>query len=333
MLRRSLLVAAAISVSACGDNGGNPFAATSPSRPPAASAAIVFVSGSWAPEPGKPREVMAVAADGSGLQQLTTCARESPPCDMLEVAPSPDRNRLVAVRTTPDAEAGANALYFMDLARSVQQIIVSKRRVESADWSADGSFLLYSTVNPQTQNEDLFTSNPDGTNEQNLTDSLDVRERSARIDPFARTAAFERLDASGVSRIYLFRETAITSGPAGGDLLPGTPYVVGSDATPSFSPDSSQLVFRRLTGVGNGGLGTWDLMTIAVATGSTPRALVSGPLYRSAADWSSAGILYVETNVTAGTAELVLIQPDGSGRKVLRSEAAGYRMGAPRWLP
>src|SRR5262249_59576794 len=128
-------------------------------------------------------EVMAVAADGSGLQQLTTCARESPPCDVLEVAPSPDRNRLVAVRTTPEAEAGANALYFMDLARSVQQIIVSKRRVESADWSADGSFLLYSTVNPQTQNEDLFTSNPHSTNEQNLPDPLTVPPRTAANAP------------------------------------------------------------------------------------------------------------------------------------------------------
>jgi len=332
MLRRALLVALATSAAACGNNGSNPFAATSPSRPPAASAAIVFVSGSWTPEPGKSREVMAVAADGSGLQQLTTCARETPPCDVLQVAPSPDRSRIVAVRTTPDAEAGANALYFMDLSRSVQQIIVSKRRVQSADWSADGSFLLYSTVNPQTQNEDLFTSNPDGTNEQNLTDSLDVRERSARIDPFARTAAFEQFDTAGVSRIYLFRSTQVTSGTATGELLPGTPYVVGADATPSFSPDSSTLVFRRLTGVGNGGLGTWDLMTIPVATGSTPATVASGPLYRSAADWSSAGILYVETNAAAGTSELVLIQPDGSGRKVLRSEAAGYRMDGPRWL-
>jgi hypothetical protein len=87
-----------------------------------------------------------------------------------------------------------------------------------------------------------------------------------------------------------------------------------------------------LTGVGNGGLGTWDLMTIALATGSTPSTLVSGPLFRSAADWSSAGILYVETDAAAGTSELVLIQPDGTGRKVLRSEAAGYRMGEPRWL-
>ena len=292
------------------------------------------MSGSWAPEGGQPRELMAIAADGSGLQQLTNCTRESPPCDILQVAPSPDRNRVIAVRTTPDAEAGANVLYFMDLTRSVQQIILPKRRVESADWSADGSFLLYASAAGQTGDEDLFTAGPDGTNEQNLTESLSVRERAARIDPSARTAAYEHVDsADGVSRIYVFRETPITSGPATGPALPGTPYVVGSDASPTFSPDSTQLVFRRLTGVGNGGLGTWDLMAISLSAGATARVLASGPLFRGAPDWSSRGIVFVETDATTGMSQLVVVQPDGSGRTVLRTEAAGYRMGAPRWLP
>ena len=216
MLRRSALVAMILLAAGCGQSGGNPFGSSSPSKPPAASAALVFVSGSWAADLGQPRELMAIAADGSGLQQLTSCARESTPCDILQVAPSPDRNRMIVVRTTPDAEAGANVLYFMDLTRSVQQILLPKRRVESADWSADGSFLLYSSASGQAGDEDLFTAGPDGTNEQNLTDSLTIRERFARIDPSARTAAYEHLDTDGVSHVYVFRETPITSGPATG---------------------------------------------------------------------------------------------------------------------
>jgi Tol biopolymer transport system component len=333
MLRRSPLIALALLASACGESGGNPFAASLPSRPPSANAALIFVSGSWSNEGGQPRELMAIAADGSGLQQLTNCARAAQPCDILQVSPSPDRNRMIAVRTTPDAAAGANVMYFMDLSRSVEQVLLPKRRVESADWSFDGSFLLYSSVTGQTGNEDLFTAGPDGANEQNLTDSLNVRERSGRIDPFGRTAVFERLDVDGVSHIYLFRESPLTSGPATGPGLPGTPYLVGSDATPAFSPDSSQVVFRRLTGVGNGGLGTWDVMAIPVTANATPRTVVTGPLYRSAADWSLGGIVYVETDAAANRSELVVIQPDGSGRKVLRTEAASFRMGAPRWLP
>jgi Tol biopolymer transport system component len=319
---------------ACGEPGGNPFSATSPSRPPSASAAIIFVSGSWTAQLDAPREVMAVNADGTEPQQLTTCARAAQPCDVLQVAPSPNRERVIAVRTTPGAEEGAQVLYFMDLSRSVETIIVPRRRVDSADWSKDGSFLLFaSSGNAQTGFEDLFTSAPDGTDEQNLTASLDVRERHARIDPSGRTAVYERIDDAGVSRVYLFRETPLTSGPATGPALPGTPYAVGADADPTFSPDSTQVVFRRLTGAGNGGLGTWDLLTTTGAAGAVPRTIASGPIYRGAPDWGRTGILFVETDAQTQLSQLVVIQPDGSGRTVLRTENSAYRMGSPRWLP
>lgn len=332
MLRRSLPFTLAALTLACGEPGGNPFSTSSPSRPPSADAAILFVSGSWSTQLDAPREVMAIGADGSGLQQLTTCARAAQPCDVLQVAPSPERDRLIAVRTTPAAEAGAQVLYFMDLRRSVETIILPRRRVDSADWSKDGSFLLFASPNAQVGNEDLFTSAPDGTDEQNLTDSLNVRERHARLDPFGRTAVFERIDQAGVSRVYLFRETALTSGPATGPALPGTPYVVGADADPTFSPDGTTVVFRRLTGVGNGGLGTWDLLSATGTTGATPRTIASGPIFRGAPDWGRAGIVFVETDAAAQRSELVRIQPDGSGRTVLRTENSAHRMGAPRWL-
>ena len=331
MPRLALFFAAALAL-ACGDNGGNPFSAGSPARPPAADAAILFVSGSWSAEINSPREIMAMAANGSNPQQLTTCARAAQPCDILQLAPSPDRGRVIAVRTTPDAEPGAQVLYFMDLNRSVETIILPRRRVDSADWAKDGSFLLFASANAQVGNEDLFTSQPDGTEEQNLTDSLNVRERHARLDPFGRTAVFERIDAEGVSRIYLFRETPVTSGPAAGPALPGTPYVVGSDADPAFSPDGTLIVFRRLTGTGNDGLGTWDLIVTSGATGAVPRTIASGPAFRGAPDWGTSGILFVETDAAANS-QLVLVQPEGTGRTVLRTEAAGFRMGSPRWLP
>jgi Tol biopolymer transport system component len=317
---------------ACANNGGNPFNSVSPARPPSADAAILFVSGSWSAQLDAPREIMAMAANGSNPQQLTTCARQATPCDMLQVAPSPERGRVVAVRTTPGAEAGAQALYFMDLNRSVETIILPRRRIESADWSRDGAFLLFSSANAQVGNEDLFTAQPDGTEEQNLTDSLNVRERHARLDPLGRTAAYERIGDDGVSRVYVFRETPITSGPAAGPALPGTPYVVGSDADPAFSPDGSQIVFRRLTGTGNGGLGTWDLIVTSGAANAVPRTLVTGSTFRGAPDWGTGGIIFVETDAQTASSQLVLVQPDGSGRTVLRSEASGFRMGSPRWL-
>ncbi len=331
-MQRLALLCLALAASSCGSDNGNPFAASPPARPPAPDAAILFVSGSWSAEAGSPRELFAIAADGSNPQQLTSCARAARPCDFLQVSPSPERSRLIAVRTSPDAEAGAQSLFFMDLSRSVESVILDKRRVDSADWSRDGSFILFASPNAQTTNEDLFTAQPNGSDEQNLTESLDVRERHARLDPFVRTAAYERIDGAGVSRVFLFPQTAVTSGAASGPVLPGTPYAVGSDADPAFSTDASQVVFRRLTSVGNGGLGTWELMVTAAATNSVPRAIVSGPLARGAPDWGRAGIVFVETDAQAGRSELVLVQPDGSGRRVLRTESAGGRMGSPRWL-
>lgn len=331
---RPLLVAASILLAAaCGDDTGNPFSGITASRPPSAEAALLFVSGSWAEETGSPRELMALNLDGSKVEQLTSCAQSADPCDFVRVAPGPDRNRIVAIRTSPGAEAGANALYFMDLSRSVETIIFARRRVDAVDWSADGSFILYSAVLPASSQEDIFYSQPNGSSEQNLTESVQVRELNARIDPFARTAIYEKIDSSGVSRISLYPDTALTSGPATGPELPDTPYVVGADADPVFSPDGASIAFRRLTGVGNGGLGTWDLLTLRVDGVSAPKVIVSGTLFRGAPDWGAKGILYVETDAATSRSQLVLVQADGTGRTVLRTEDAAYLMGAPRWLP
>jgi hypothetical protein len=333
MLRRLAVVSSIALAAGCGDDATNPFNRFTASRPPSADAVLLLVSGSWDETPGKPREILALNADGSKTERLTSCAQAETPCDVLRVAPSPDRNRLVAIRTTPGAEAGASALYFMDLSRSVETILFPNRRVESVDYSPDGSFIIFSALVGQTAQEDLFFSQPNGQEEQNLTESTNLRERNPRIDPFARTAVYEALDETGVSRIYLYAQTPVTSGPAQGPALPGTPYVVGADADPVISADGTSVAFRRLTGVGNGGLGTWDLLTLKADGVSTPQVLVTGALFRGAPDWGTKGILYVETDAARSRSELVLIQPDGTGRTVLRAEDAAFRMGAPRWLP
>jgi len=334
MLRRVALLTSVAVAAACGNNGSNPFANSSTMKPPSADAVLLFVSGSWDPTPGKPRELQALNTDGSKVERLSMCAEASQPCDFLEVAPSPDRTRVIAIRTTPGAQAGASTLYFMDLSRSVETVIFQNRRVESADYSPDGTFILYSAATGQTSEEDLFYSQPNGQQEQNLTGTTTFRELDPRVDPFARTAVYAGIDdATGVSRIYLFAQTPLTSGPATGPALPGTPYLVGADATPCLSPDGTSVAFRRLTAVGNGGLGTWDLMTVKSDGSAAPQVVATGPLFRGAPDWGTKGLVFVETDAAASRSELVLIQADGTGRTVLRTEDAGFQMGAPRWLP
>jgi Tol biopolymer transport system component len=334
MLRRRSYVVALVllSTAACGTDRANPFAQPSFTLPPSADAALLFVSGSWAPEPGQPRELFALDAAGSKLERLTNCTQADTPCDFLEVAPSPDRSRVAAVRSTTGAEAGTSALYFMDLARSVETLIVQRRLVGDVDWSPDGFFLLYSSALDNSGREDLFYATPDGTTDNNLTQTTDVRERSPRVDPSSTTAVYERIDQTGVGRIYLYNAVApITSAATTGPALPDTPYVVGADASPVFSPDATFVAFRRLTGIGNGGLGTWDLLRVRV-DGTQVQTIATGPEFRGAPDWGPQGIVFVETDATAGESRLVVVQPDGSGRAVLRTENAGFRMAAPRWL-
>ena len=334
MLRRLLLVASIALAAACGNDPANPFNRFVTSRPPSADAVLLFVSGSWTDAPGAPREILALNADGSKLEQLTACGQSAQPCDFIQAAPSPERNRLIAIRTTPDAAAGTSALYFMDLSRAVETIIFPNRRVFSADYSPDGTFVIFSAIPAQTTEGDLFYSQPNGQAEQNLTESLTVSERNPRIDPFARTVVFERSDESGTSRIYLYTSTPLTSGPATGPALPGTPYAVGTDADPVFSPDGGSVAFTptdrhrerrpRHLGPAHAESGR-DVDTRRDRHGpGLPRRPRLG-LQGGSCSW--------RPTPRPSRSQLVLVQPDGSGRTVLRTEDASGRMGSPRWLP
>ncbi len=326
-------------LAACGSDETNPFTQFSFSRSPSEDAVLLYVSGAWAEQTGLPRELFAVDADGSQVERLTSCTQRTDPCDFLQVAPSSNRDRVAAVRGSVSGDPEASALYFIDLGRSVETIIALARRVQAADWAVDDRFLVYSTGDV----EDLFAVRPNGDQDGLIIQTPDQRERSPRIDPTVSGAAYERLEETpGKSGIFVTFFQAVpepplrmTDGGPGSEVLPGTPYLVGSDASPAFSPNSQQIVFRRLTGTGNGGLGTWDLYLVSTTQGGgEPQLLVGGgDVYRGAPDWNATGIVFVETDLAAGESRLVVIQADGRDRQVLHVEDAGYRMASPRWLP
>ncbi|HET8645391.1 MAG TPA: hypothetical protein VFO85_07880, partial [Vicinamibacteria bacterium] len=277
-----LLLLPALLAAGCESEFDNPFANATRTVPPRATAAVVFTSTINTPAGG--REAYAIDADGSGLTQLTFCGAADRLCDIASISPAPDRQRVVARRRL-DANGNARledgdgaALVFMDLVRSTQaELVPAATQVSAIDWAETGDVLVYAATGDGGL-EDLFRADPNGANNRNLTASATVRERGGRVDPNATVAVYERLDPGAKTAIFVFvdrtRQVRITTPGEGTAALAGTPYVVGSDADGDFSPDGGSIVFRRLTGTGAGGLGTWDIMT--VRTDGTGLAVVAG---------------------------------------------------------
>lgn len=323
----------------CAKDYPNPFANASQTFLPPAQAALVFTSNAYAAQPGAPREVFAVNEDGSGLTRLTFCAGDAARCDSAEAASASDRRRMAVRRAT--ADPNLTALFYLDLQRAVDaELVPGTRAVSGIDWSPAGEVLVYSALGDSTS-EDLFRADPNGQNTRDLSCVLPspcdatVRERRPRIDPTGSVAVFERIGASGKGEVWIFNTTLnqvkVTAGGPGSAALAGSPYVVGSDADPDYSPDGRSIVFRRLTGLGSGGLGTWDILSVST-DGTSLATVASGPIFRGAPDWGPKGIAFTEVDSAAGAAGLVTVQPDGSGRRVLVSAGSAFSLGYPRWL-
>jgi hypothetical protein len=340
MTRRFAVLAGVLlsGVAGCAKNQPNPFLAQTLSKVPRPEDTLIFTSNGYAAEAGMPREVFSVGPTGDPLR-LTICNNSQRTCDSLEAAASRDHNKIAVRRVSEDtngdggfSEADATSLVLIDLVRSIEgELVPASRSVSGVDWSPVEDLLVYTAATAQA-GEDLFSILPNGTNDTPVTTTTNLKERSPRFDPTGFTAVFEGIDSDGRSRIYALNSptsNVLTTGGPGSEPLPGTPYRVGADADPVFSPDGHEVAFRRLTATGNGGFGTWDLLAVRT-DGSAERVVASGPVFRGAPDWDPRGIAFVEIDAAAGRASLVVLQADGSGRTVLVSGTA--LLSNPRWL-
>jgi Tol biopolymer transport system component len=321
----------ALLLAGCNKDYPNPFT-TNPTKAPPSGAALVFTSAAWSAAPGAGRELFSMGGDGSNPTRLTFC-NDSAACDTDEASLDP-AGKLAAV-TRAKAGVEGVALVYIDLTRGVETDLAPASRVVSGiDWAAAGTVLAYSGLG-EGGLEDLFRANPNGEETANLTQSATVRERKPRIDPGTTVVTYERIEAGGKAEVFIFvtgtQHARVTPEGPGGAALPGTPYLVGSDADPCFSPDAASLVFRRLTALDSSGLGAWDIVT-ARNDGTGFSTVAAGPVYRGAPDWGTVGIVYPEVDVAAGEARIVLVQPDGSGRQVLYTQDARLALSNPRWL-
>jgi len=343
------LMLLAVLAPACGGSSPNPFTDQSPTAAPPADAEIAFTSNGWAPDASGGRELFAMKADGSGITRLTFCNAGPKPCDTIAATFAPDRNRVAVLRRFSLEEPAA--LLFVDLTRAASaELVPADQRVSGVDWHPGADLLVYSGTG-QGNLDDLYRTDvkrPTPDNQQqtvNLvcvptpvgTTSCDVTvaERHPRIDPPGERAVYERIPSSGKAEIFIFATSAsqlrVAEAGPGSELLPNSPYAVGASADPAYSPDGRSVVFRRLTGRGEGDRGNWDILTIGL-DGSGLRTVASGPAFRGAPDWGSGGIAFPEIDATSGQPSLVIIQPDGTGRRAILTLGPNYVISNPRWL-
>ena len=327
--------------SACAGTYDNPFAGVNLSQAPPADSEIAFVSAASGSAADR-RDLFAVDESGTPVTRLTSCSRDSRPCDVLEAAWSTERTRLIVRRRSQDTNgdsrvtaADGESLAFVDLSRGTEAVLIEgARHVTGLDWSPTGTALVYSALGVGDR-EDLFVMDPNGQNNENLTATATVDERRPRIDPTGTVAVYERIEPGAKGRIFVYlnrnAQLAVTSGGTGTGALTGTPYLVGSDADPDYSPDGRTVVFRRLISTGNGGQGNWDVMTVRT-DGTALTTIATGPGYRGAPDWGTRGIVFSEIDSITGLSRVVTVASDGTRRTpVTVAAAAGLQY--PRWLP
>jgi len=342
----------------CSKDYPNPFAGQITTHPPTADATLAFTGNGWATSPGQGREAFSANGSGASLTQLTFCNQADHPCETVEVVIAPDRQRgILRVRDTDTNGDGVispedgESLVYVDLTRQATAVLVeATQKVTGMDWSPTADLVVYSAQG--IGGEDLFRTDPVRPTPDNQQDTRNltcasaadgtpacdplIRERRPRIDPSGSFACYERIGPDGKGQVWIFQNGStlipVTSGGPGSQPLAGTPYVVGSDADPDFSPNLGSLVFRRLTATGNGGLGSWDIMAVNI-DGSNLRTLVTGSGWRGAPDWGiDNSIVFPEIDPQSDVPSLVRINADGSGRNVILSLAAGFSLDSPRWL-
>jgi hypothetical protein len=332
-------LAVAVLGASCQTNYESPF--TRPVAAPAPTAAtLVFVGNAHDAAPGAPRELFALDDRGGAPTRLTACAQRTPTCEFVSVAPSHDRNRVAAQRRADanrDGVIGADeddGIYVVDLTRGVEGQTIAPKGISGIDWSPVDDVLVYA-ARGEGGIDDLWSAFPDGSSDGNRSLTADVRERGFRFSPNGQILAYERSTAGLPSEVWLYRtlqqQAKVTTGGDAGAALPGTHYVIGSDADPDFSPDFTSIVFRRLTGLGERGRGTWDILTISTS-GTDLKTLASGPAFRGAPDWGTKGIVFAETPVGGTATNLVVMDPFGN-RRVVFTQGASFALDSPRWLP
>ena len=186
--------------------------------------------------------------------------------------------------------------------------------------TSDAKILFLGTDEVSTL-EDVFVTNPDGTEVTNLSSTPDQDEYEPTWSPDGKHVALMTRPPEGDD--WKVSVLDATTGEMSDPLAPGLGVFQGS---PTWSPSGKRLAFVVVPARGPA------LIVVARPDGSgltiLPRMRVS-PYYL---DWGPNGRIVFNSTVGQAPADLYSVRPDGSGLKRLTHTSEEFEW-APAWSP
>ena len=260
-------------------------------------------------------EIYLMNQDGSGLARLT----DNPAADSLPYC-SPDGSQIVF---SSDRE-GTKQLYLIEIDGSnLRRLTHNDYDSGSASWSPDGSKIAFSSGGNSTPSN-LYTIQPDGSNERQVTNRVGYNFLSPTWSPDGR-----KLAAEGGK----LGETIDTEWGEAGRLQIWTFDADGSDPEqltqldayngyPAWSPTGSHIVFDST-------LEGWaDILSVSVADGSVAN-LTKDPRSNEFAAWSPDGSKIAFVADRDGNNEIYVMDADGENQTRLTHNEA--QDSGPAW--
>lgn len=212
-------------------------------------------------------------------------------------------------------------LYRLDLTtREILRLTAGDLEDSAASWSPDGSRIVFQREDAPG-NRDLWEITADGSHPRNLTSTHDVREQHPRYSPDGSSIIFDSnrawVEADGSADGIQNYEIYILSLETG--ALTRVTDWGRWDMYPSFSPDMSQVVWRRALPGERPNEQNFEVFVRNLRTGEE-RNLSSHVAYDGNPHWSPTGEWIVFVSGREGSSDLFVMRPDGSD---LRRVAAG----------
>ncbi|MEP6687411.1 MAG: DPP IV N-terminal domain-containing protein [Gemmatimonadales bacterium] len=169
-------------------------------------------------------------------------------------------------------------------------------------------------------NHELYSMNPDGTNQVRLTDTPEEEEIHPAVSPDGARILFT--NRVGPELDFFDSDVYVMNADGTGRVnLTNTP---GRDEEPTWSPDGTRVAFRS----SRNGQDLW----VMDADGTGQRNLTNSPdSYEGTPVWSPDGQRILFFGSEDGVDHLYVINPDGTGRKRLTDDAAAEEYGT--WSP